>query len=136
MDSTTPTNPGSSFDRAIGSLDGLPGVSSTRPTTVRSTTTLIGSAQTFIIQTYRQREEPAGDSQPSRSQDYVFIEYIGAEGSLRLVLPPEAALTIARQRQALTDRARSRSAKASAADRKRRGIKPAGFMTRRKAADR
>lgn len=54
----------------------------------------------------------------------IFLEYIGREGSLRLALPPVVADAIARQRDALTDKSRSQAARAVAADRKARGIKP------------
>ena len=67
-----------------------------------------------IIQTYRQRDE--GDT--------IFIEYIGVEGSLRLALPAVVSDVIARQRDALTGKSRSKAAKANAMDRKARGIEP------------
>lgn len=105
------------FDRMIGSLHGLPDVSSTKPATVRAIIPLIGASQTFIIQTYRQRE--AGDT--------VFIELVAAEQNVRIALPPAVADAIARQRSALTDRSRSRAAKELAAERKRQGIVP-GFL--------
>lgn len=108
------------FDRILGSLDGLPDVSSVKPTTIRTITPLVGAAQTFIIQTFRQRD--VGDT--------IFIEHVGKNGSLRLVIPPKVADAISRQRDALTARARSRAAKAVAADRKERGEVP-GFMRKR-----
>src|SRR5262245_48191538 len=53
--------------------------------------------QQFIIETMRQRE--AGD--------YVFIVCVTETGqAIRLVLPPEAADAIARQREALTTKGR------------------------------
>lgn len=54
------------------------------------------------------------------------IDGLGVEGSLRLALPTAVSDVIARQRDALTDRSRSKAAKANAMDRKARGIKP-GF---------
>ena len=107
---------GDVFDRTIRALDGLPDVVKTKPSTVRALTPVLGLSQTFIVQTYRQREQ--GDS--------ILVEYIGAEGSLRLALPPVVADTIARQRDVLTAKSRRKAAKASAADRKARGIAP-GF---------
>ena len=107
---------GDLFDRTIRALDGLPDVVKTKPSTVRALTPVLGLSQTFIVQTYRQRDQ--GDS--------IFVEYIGAEGSLRLALPHVVADTIARQRDVLTDKSRRKAAKASALDRKARGIVP-GF---------
>ena len=105
---------GDLFDRTIRALDGLPDVVKTKPSTVRALTPVLALSQTFIVQTYRQRDQ--GDS--------IFVEYIGAEGSLRLALPPVVADTIARQRDVLTDKSRRKGAKAAAADRKARGIVP------------
>lgn len=101
---------GDVFDRTIRLLSGLPNVISTKATTVRSLSSVLELSQTFIVQTYRQRDE--GD--------------IGVEGSLRLALPPVVSDVIARQRDALTDKSRSKAAKANAMDRKARWIEP-GF---------
>lgn len=103
------------FDRKLGALFGVPDVLNTAPATIRAATPLLGEAQTFIVQTYRQREE--GDT--------VFIEYVDAAGSVRLVLPPQVTACIARQRDALTTRSRKRGAQQAADDRKARGIRPA-----------
>lgn len=113
-----------SFDRALGSLDGLPDVLKTAPTTIRVVTPMVGNAQTFIVQTFRQRD-PGDESAPSEFT--VFVEWVNENGTVRIVLPPKVTKLIARQRDALFGRARKRSAKAVAEDRKARGIKP-GFM--------
>lgn len=105
------------FDRALGALVGIPDVIHTAPTTVRAVMPLVGLAQTFIVQTYRQRE----------TGDTVFLEYVDEGGTVRLVIPPSVTKVIARQRDALSARARSKSARAAAEDRKARGILPA-FM--------
>jgi hypothetical protein len=81
----------------------------------------IGGSQVFIVQTIRQRER--GDT--------LFVEVMGQSGAVRLALPPEVTAAIARQRDALTDKARSRAATAVAADRKARGEVPA-FLRKRK----
>ncbi len=99
-------------DRTIRSMNGLPDLITTKATTVRTLSNVLELSQTFIIQSYRQRDE--GDT--------IFIEYIGVEGSLRLALPSVASEVIARQRDALTDKSRSRAAKANAMDRKARGL--------------
>ncbi len=103
------------FDRLLGGLQGLPDVVHTKPATIRAMVPILGSAQTFIVQTYRQREQ--GDT--------IFLECVSADGSLRLATPPKIADAIARQREALTDKARSKAAKAIAQERKERGEKPA-----------
>jgi hypothetical protein len=111
------------FNRVIGSLDGLPDVTHTRPTTVTTVHPLIGESQTFVVQTYRQRDQ--GDT--------IFLQYIDAETSDRIVIPPRVADAIARQRDALTHRTRSKAARASAEARAARGEQPA-FL--RKAGER
>lgn len=111
---------GDLFDRTIRSLRGLPDTISVQPSTIRAHSKVLELSQTFIVQTFRQKEQ--GDT--------VFIEYIGAEGSLRLALPPDVADVIARQRDALTSKSRKKAAKASAADRKARGIEP-GFLKKK-----
>lgn len=116
MDNPERTALGDVFDRKIRNLTGAPDVINTKASTVRAVSKVLELSQTFIVQTFRQREE--GDT--------VFIEYIGREGSLRLPIPPEVTDVIARQRDALTTTARKRQAKAAALDRKARGIKP-GF---------
>jgi hypothetical protein len=106
------------FDRIIGSLHGLPDVMSTKPTTVRAVMPLIGMAQTFIVQTYRQRD---GD----KTSETVFLEYVDEAGSVRMVIPPAVTKVIARQHEALTTRTKLRGAQAAAETRKALGIKPA-----------
>jgi hypothetical protein len=110
----------SEFDRILGGLDGLPDVAHAGPSTIRSVS-FIGTAQTFILSTYRMREQ--GDT--------IFLETISGEGSLRLVIPPAVADAIARQRDTLTTKVRRRVGKASAEARKQRGELP-GFMRNRK----
>jgi len=116
MDQTERRALGDVFDRTIRSLNGLPDVITTKATTVRSLSSVLELSQTFIVQTYRQKEE--GDT--------IFLEYIGVEGSLRLALPSVVSDVIARQRDALSGKSRSKAAKANAMDRKARGIEP-GF---------
>jgi hypothetical protein len=103
------------FDRLIGLLHGLPDVISTKPSTIRTLVPLIGMAQTFIVQTYRQTDQ--GDT--------IFLECVSGSGSLRLAIPPKVAEAIARQRDALTDKSRSKAAKRVAGERKERGERPA-----------
>ena len=105
------------FDRLIGALHGLPDVVVSKPSTIRTMLPVIGASQTYIVQTYRQREQ--GDT--------IFIEAVSAEGTMRIALPPKVADAIARQRDLITTKARSKQARAAAQDRKDRGELP-GFM--------
>jgi hypothetical protein len=110
------------FDRILASLNGLPDVTHTAPSTIR-TVDFIGTSHTFVITTYRMRDR--GDT--------VFLETIsGDDRALRLVIPPAVADAIVRQRDALTTKVRRRIGKASAEARKARGEQP-GFMKHKKA---
>lgn len=102
------------FDRLAGLLEGLPDVTSCKPSTVRTVEPLLGNSQTFVITTYRQKE--IGDS--------IFVEMMDRNGSARFVLPPKVADAIARQRESLTARNRSKAARAAAQERRDRGIVP------------
>jgi|SRR5215471_5309410 len=105
------------FDREYGMLDGLPGVTRTKETTIRAKLPMIGIARSFIVQTVRMKEK--GDT--------IFLETVEGEKAIRLVLPPAVADAIARQRDALTAKVRSKAAKQTMADRMARGEKP-GFL--------
>lgn len=109
------------FDRMLGGLLNLPDVTSTKPSTVVALLPLIGQAQTYILQTLRQRDK--GDT--------IFVQYVDDQGAVRLVIPPAAAETIARQRDALTTKTRKRAAREQAQARKARGDVPA-FLKRKK----
>lgn len=112
MDSQMPD----AYDRQLAALHGLPDVVRTKPSTIRSVPTLgVGGTQVFVVQTYRQSER--GDT--------LFLEVVGAGAAVRIVLPPAVTTVIARQRDALTGKARSKAAKATAADRAARGERPA-----------
>jgi hypothetical protein len=110
------------YDRHIGALKGLPDVIEVKPSTVRVSIPLLGLSQTFIVQTIRQREVG----------DHVFLETVSRDGAIRLVLPPQVADAIARQRDALTAKSRSKAAKALAQERKERGELPA-FLKQKKS---
>ncbi len=108
---------GDAFDKVVRALDGRPDVVKTKAATVRASSKILERTQTFIIQTYRVKDE--GDT--------ILVEYIGQEGSFRIPLPPIVADTIARQYDALSGKSRRKAAKMLAADRKARGIVP-GFQ--------
>lgn len=103
-----------SFDRLLGAIHGLPDVCHTRPSTIRTVTPLLGTSNLFIVQTYRQTD--AGDT--------IFLEAVSKDGSIRLAIPPAVSDAIARQRDSLTDKTRSRAAKQSAQTRKEAGHIP------------
>lgn len=108
------------FDRMLGALHGLPETTSTKPATIRTVTPMIGASQVWIIQTYRQRE--IGDT--------VFLECVSSDGTIRIAIPPAVCDAIARQRDTLTGKSRSRAAKATAQARKDRGELP-GFLRKK-----
>ncbi len=121
------------YDRMLGALDGLPDVLQTKASTIRVVQPLgVGGSATYIVQTFRQQ---ARDDQGrvTASRDTVFLETVDGTQALRLVLPPAVADVIARQRDALTDRSRSKAAKTQAAERKKRGEVP-GFARQRDAS--
>jgi hypothetical protein len=105
------------FDRLLGSLHGLPDVTCTKPSTIRTVTPLLGTSQMFIVQTYRQRDKG----------DVIFLECVNKDGSMRIAIPAAVSDAIARQRDALTGKVRSKIGKATAQARKDRGELP-GFM--------
>ena len=105
------------------SLDGLPDTIFVKPTTVVTLTPLLSLAQTWIVQTYR-RSERNEVGTIVKSGDVIFIQFIDAEGGKRFVIPPDVADAIARQRDALGTKNRKKAARAVAADRKARGVKP------------
>jgi len=79
------------FDRIIGTIDGLPGVRKSKASTVVTVLPILGNAQTFVIQTYQDRDEGFT----------VFVQAISGEASYRIVLPPKVAQAMYRQREAL-----------------------------------
>lgn len=106
----------SHFDRTMGALHGLPDVASTSPSMKRVVPPFGLNTHLYSVQTFRQKD--VGDT--------IFLEHVSDQGTVRLVIPPAVADIIARQRDQITGKVRSRSAKAVAADRKARGLKP-GF---------
>ena len=134
LHSTPPLPAGSSadaptldpFDRMYAALAERPDVVSTKPST-RQTVPLygIGGVSTFIVRTFRVQ----ADGEASR--DVLFLECYNATGQTRLVIPSDVADAIARQREALTAKTKSRAARKTAADRKARGEPPAFLKGKR-----
>lgn len=102
------------FERAIGALQGIPDVTASKPTTIRAVMPLVGATQTFIVQTFRHKEQ--GDT--------IFIEHAIEGRLIRLVVPPQVANVIARQRDTLIGRQRSKAAKAAMEERMASGWRP------------
>lgn len=114
------------FDRALGALDGRPDTLHTKTFTKTVLPVLgIGGSTTYVVQTWRTVVD--GD----RSRDQIFLQAFGAEGHVRLVLPPDVADAIARQRDSLGTRRRVLAGKRNAAERKARGEEPAFMKTKR-----
>lgn len=109
------------FDRLLGNLHGLPDITATKPTTARTVAPLLGTSELYIIQTYRQKDVG----------DIIFLEAVTKTGTVRLALPPQVADAIARQRDALTGKSRSRAAQATMKARMERGEVP-GFLKKKK----
>jgi hypothetical protein len=115
------------FDRTIGALDGLPDVAHSKVVVRRVIPLLgIGGTQLYVVQTYRQKEQ--GDT--------IFLEHVSDTGTVRLVIPPQVSSVIARQREQLTAKTRSKAAKAVAQARKERGDVPAFLKSKRKPVGR
>jgi hypothetical protein len=122
MDDTRTREMPDAFDRQLGMLHDLPDVVKTKPATVRAVPALgVGGTQLFVVQTVRQKD---------RGGDTVFLEVMTNAGATRLVIPPKVANVIARQREALTKKVRSKAAKARAEELKAQGIEP-GFMRKK-----
>jgi hypothetical protein len=110
------------FDRTIGMLDGLTGVTHTKPSTINVVPMLgVGGTKTFIVTTYRHRDDVA--DKPT-SRDTVFLVVAGPDGYHRHVVPEEVIAAIIRQRDSLSARVRSKTAKRVAAERMAAGWKP------------
>lgn len=92
--------PRDAFDRAIGLIDGLPGVHKARPSTVTSVEPMLGDSQTYVVQTYKTEDGFFG-----------FVQSIDRRGGARFVLPPKVMNAIYRQRDALVKKSRSARAK-------------------------
>lgn len=86
------------FDKMYGTLDGLPNVIKSRPSTVTSVMPLIGKSQTFVVQTLK-----------TEDGNFLFVQLVDAEGRARIVIPPKVAAAIYRQRESLVTRVRKQA---------------------------
>ena len=101
------------FDRMIGTLHGLPDVVKTKATTMRVVPAFGLGTYVYVVQTFRQKEVG----------DMIFLENVSENGTVRIVIPPQVANTIARQRDQLAKRNRSRASRQVMSDRMARGEK-------------
>lgn len=109
------------YDRLLGSMDGLPGVTSTRPATIEVVTPILGTSQTYIVRSFRQQRTDA-EGKPTAAEFTLFVQHVEGSRAVKLAFPPKVAELILRQRDALTEQARRRGARAAAETRKARGI--------------
>jgi hypothetical protein len=108
------------YDRLLAGL-GLPGVSSTKATTITNIVQITGMSQTFIVRTYRRQSEQSQDGKVKAAEFTVFLQYVEGARAVKLALPAKVADVILRQRESLTKQAISRRAKAQAQARKDAG---------------
>lgn len=128
------------FDRLMGALDGLIGVTKTRPYTVSAVPLFgVGGSSRYIVETWRHRTEPADDDKPAIIRDVVFLTIAGPSGYHRHVLPNEVVEAMIRQKDALGTKLRRAAGKQHAprlrqmaADRLARGERPAFLKNRKK----
>jgi hypothetical protein len=108
----------SKYDRLRSGLQDV--ALKSKPSTIQDVS-FTGTAETFVIVTYRYEE---------KGGDFVFVECMDDTGLTRICLPPKVANAIARQRDSITSRRRSITAKKLARERKDRGELP-GFMRKK-----
>jgi hypothetical protein len=111
---------GDYFDKVKRALDGKPGTTATKLSSIE-VKTFFELTQQWTVMTVRERDETA---ELVRSKDTVFLTYLGREGSLRLVVPHEVTEVIARQRDGLVKKTRKRIGRELAAKRMAAGWKP------------
>jgi hypothetical protein len=75
----------------------------------------------------REPDAPSAAMPDAYDRLLIFVECVSKDGFIRLAIPPAVSEAIARQRDALTGKVRSKAAKATAAARKAAGQEP-GFM--------
>lgn len=103
------------FDKMLSTMIGLPNGAHTKPAVVQAID-FYGNATSYIIQTVRTDENLTA-----------FVTQVGAQGSVRSILPTAVLATIDRQRESITKMLRRRNGRRIAEDRKAAGIEP-GFM--------
>ena len=112
------------FNRTMGKFVDLPDTIKTRETTQTIVPFFGIGTHTYIVQTFRRREEG----------DYIFFQDVADGKAVQIVIPPRIAAIIASQRDQLTTKSRSRAGKRNAEDRAARGLVP-GFMKKGKTKE-
>ena len=126
MNEETSSALGDAFDRVVRHLDGLPDTVHTRPTTIRTLTPVLSLSQTWIVETYRQRE--VGDT--------ILVGYAAADGHVRLAIPPAVAKAIAAQYDQLSTKNRKRGARQAYETKLAAGSDPAIHLKKARAKKR
>jgi hypothetical protein len=107
----------SKYDLSYGAMRDSNALMTPKPSTIKYVQPFSGKTETFIVQTAR-----------TEKGDTIFLECVDEGGMVvRLALPPQVTNAIAAQRDSLTSRRRSISAKLVAKGRKERGELP-GFL--------
>lgn len=105
------TLPQDVYSKTLSRLLDNPAMVTTKGSTV-DLVTILGHSETWVVKTVRIDD---GDT--------LFVRRISAEGGMSIVLPPEVAAAIARQRDSLTAIKRAKAARRTLAD--RGGFSPA-----------
>jgi hypothetical protein len=108
MEHETPTLPRDEFSVLLRQLNDNPGATHTQSRV--DIADFYGRSQTWTIDTFR-----------AEGAETVFVQRMSADGALRLVLPPEVTLALARQRGRATDRNRRQGARQAVATKRARG---------------
>lgn len=108
MEYETPTLPRDEFSVLLRQLNDNPGAVHTQSRV--DLADFYGRSQTWTVDTFR-----------VDGVETVFVQRMTVEGALRLVLPPEVTLALARQRGRATVRTRRRGARQAVATRIARG---------------
>jgi hypothetical protein len=131
------------FDRLLDQFKGLPDVVRTDQKVTRFMPPMgVGGSETFIVQTIRQRglaEDAAKTAKDARSKEWLFVEHITKDRTVRLVFPPEVCDVIARQRDSLTTKNRKRGARQALETKREKGLRignPEALRKARKARGR
>lgn len=115
----------SAFDRKMGEFLGMNDCVASASSVIRDVPALgIGGTETFIVQTVRRKDVG----------DYVFIERISEEGTVRIVLGPRVTDTIARQRDSTSTKNRQKQSRAAMEQRMAEGYVPTPPRRRRRKA--
>jgi hypothetical protein len=126
----------SDYDKIIGSLHDRNDVVQTKSSTFTVVVPVVGTPQTYTVQTYRERDVIKNKKGREHTiyRDTISLQMVGSDSlAIRIAIPPKVADTIIRQRESLSSTVRTKNAKANAQARKDRGELP-GFMKPKPAA--